>query len=79
MKRPRTRSGVHRSPRRVLSATSEQWEVFDALARAEGVSWAKWVRSLQLREAQRSAVTVTGADVRFRLQTDIRKRTRRTG
>lgn len=79
MKRSRVRSGVHRSPRRVLSATSEQWEIFDALARAEGVSWAKWVRRLQLREAQRSSVTIASADVRFRLPTDIRKRTRRTG
>lgn len=75
MKRPRVSSGVHRSPRRVLSATAEQWELFDALARAEGVSWAKWVRRLQLREVQR----VSSADVRFHLQTDIRKRTRRVG
>jgi hypothetical protein len=66
------KSGAHRSPRRLLSASAEQWQSFDALARSDGHrTWSAWVRKLMLRELER-------ADIRQRIAADIRKRTRRT-
>jgi hypothetical protein len=46
MKKPQkpSRSGSHRSPRRILSATEEQLARWDAAAARAGLSWADWAR-----------------------------------
>ncbi len=37
-------SGVHTSPRRLLSASLAQWDAWAAAAAREGVPWAAWAR-----------------------------------
>jgi hypothetical protein len=46
-------SGQHKSPRRILSASREQWEAWDEAARRAGMTWADWVRELQRAEIAR--------------------------
>ena len=36
----------HTSPRRILSATPEQWAAWDEAARAHGKRWSTWARSM---------------------------------
>jgi hypothetical protein len=47
MKKPTKarRSGSHRSPRRILSATEEQIATWDEAAARAGLSWADWARN----------------------------------
>ena len=40
-------SGAHSSPRRILSASPEQWDKWTAAAKASGLTWAEWCRNLQ--------------------------------
>ncbi len=45
MKKTTTRrSGAHKSPRRILSATETQLAIWDAAAARAGLSWADWAR-----------------------------------
>jgi hypothetical protein len=36
----------HTSPRRILSATPEQWKAWDEAARAHGTRWSTWARKM---------------------------------
>jgi hypothetical protein len=63
-KRKNNISGAHSSPRRILSATEEQWERWSAAARASGLTWAEWCRSLQDAAADKIIDSVVDADIR---------------
>jgi len=39
-------SSRHTSPRRLLSATAEQWKEWDHAARAHGMRWSTWARKM---------------------------------
>lgn len=39
-------SSGHRSPRRPLSASDEQWQRWDEAARAHGLRWSTWARRM---------------------------------
>jgi hypothetical protein len=68
--------GQHRSPRRLFSATPEEWERFERCARAHGFRyWTAWARWLMNRASVGAGV---GADIRPRVSTDIRVRRRRS-
>lgn len=48
-------SGLHVQPRRLLGQPPEDWEKQDAAARAEGVTWAEWIRDAARRKLRDGA------------------------
>lgn len=56
----RGKRGKHKSPRRVLSASSQDWERWDRAAAAHWPgTWADWVRKLQDDAAERWEASMT--------------------
>lgn len=52
-------SGKHKNPQRLLSQEPAEWELQDAVAAAEGVTWAEWARRQLQRLARRTRPKVT--------------------
>lgn len=46
IRKKRAKSGAHVQPRRLLSASEEQWKRWDSAAERARLTWADWARGL---------------------------------
>jgi hypothetical protein len=49
-------SGHHKNPRRILSASPEQWAAWGAAAKARGLTLSAWLRLAADRQAERKTL-----------------------
>ena len=55
-RRPSGPSGSHKSPRRILSASPEQWARWEAAAKARDLTLSAWLRIAADRQAERKTI-----------------------
>lgn len=54
--RPSGPSGQHKNPRRILSASPEQWARWEAAARERNLTLSAWLRLAADRQAERKTL-----------------------
>jgi hypothetical protein len=55
-RRPSGPAGPHKNPRRLLSATAEQWARWQAAATERGLTLSAWLRLAADRQAERKTL-----------------------
>lgn len=49
-------SGAHKMPRKILSATAEQWDRWERAAQSRGLNLTAWLRLAADRQAERKTL-----------------------